>query len=359
MHEESSVAGRGARQGVTYAVLAAVLFGASTPFAKLLLRHSAPVVLAGLLYAGSGLGLTIWIALRATVRSRAAASSWRGSDLSWLAASIVTGGVLGPVLMMTGLRVIPAANASLLLNLEGVLTAVLAWCVFRENFDRRVLAGLLAIIAGGVVLAWPARLAPADALGTACIAGACVCWAIDNNLTRKVSIQDPFVIAALKGVSAGAVNLGIGAYLGLLPPGVAAISAAALLGFAGYGLSLTLFVLALRHLGAARTGAYFSTAPFIGAVASLVVFQHLPGPALAAAALLMGMGVWLHLTEKHVHHHTHAPLLHTHSHRHDAHHQHAHDFDWDGREPHEHEHQHEPLAHSHVHFPDIHHRHPH
>jgi drug/metabolite transporter (DMT)-like permease len=359
MHEESSAAGSGARQGVTYAVLAAVLFGASTPFAKLLLRHSAPVVLAGLLYAGSGLGLSIWMALRAAVRARPAASSWRRSDLLWLAAAILTGGVLGPVLMMTGLRSIPAANASLLLNLEGVFTALLAWFAFRENFDRRVLAGLLAIVAGGVVLAWPARLATAGAFGSACIAGACVCWAIDNNLTRKVSIQDPFAIAALKGITAGAVNLGVGAYLGLLTPGVAEIGAAALLGFAGYGISLTLFVLALRHLGAARTGAYFSTAPFIGAVASLVVFRHMPGPAVAAAAVLMGMGVWLHLTEKHAHHHTHAPLLHTHSHRHDEHHRHAHDFDWDGREPHEHEHRHEPLTHTHAHFPDIHHRHEH
>ncbi len=359
MDEQSVAAGSGARQGVTYAVLAAVLFGASTPFAKLLLRHNAPVVLAGLLYAGSGLGLSIWIALRAAVRARPAASAWRRCDLLWLAAAILCGGVLAPVLMLTGLRSVAAANASLLLNLEGVFTALLAWFVFRENFDRRVLAGLFAIITGGVVLAWPARLAPADTLGSACIAGACICWAIDNNLTRKVSIQDPCVIAALKGVTAGAVNLGIGAYLGLLPTGVAAAAGAALLGLAGYGISLTLFVLALRHLGAARTGAYFSTAPFIGAVASLVVFRYVPGPALAAATLLMGLGVWLHLTEKHAHHHTHTPLLHTHSHWHDEHHRHTHDFDWDGREPHEHEHRHEPLAHAHAHFPDIHHRHEH
>lgn len=359
MHGDSSAAASGARQGVTYALLAALLFGLSTPFAKLLLHDCAPVVLAGLLYAGSGVGLTAWIALRAGLRGAPRTERWRRMDLFWLSGAIVSGGILGPVLMMTGLRSVTAASASLLLNLEGVFTALLAWFVFRENFDRRVLAGLLAIVAGGVVLAWPARLALADSGGSVWIAAACACWAIDNNLTRKVSVSDPATIAALKGLTAGAVNLGIGASMGPSWPGGATLAAAALVGFAGFGVSLTLFVLALRHLGAARTGAYFSTAPFIGAAASLLVFWRAPEPALAAAALLMGAGVWLHLTEKHTHRHTHARLRHTHSHWHDEHHQHAHDFEWDGLEPHAHEHTHEPLTHTHAHFPDIHHRHEH
>ena len=358
MGNGSATADGDSKRGITYALLAALLFGASTPFAKILLREAAPVTLAGLLYAGSGVGLAAWVAVRAIARPRGRqGGSWHGGGLLWLAGAILAGGIVGPVLLMTGLRQIPAASASLLLNLEAVFTALAAWFLFRENFDRRVALGMLAIVLGGVLLAWPARFALGGA--AAWIAGACACWAIDNNLTRKVSIGDPVMIAALKGVSAGAVNLGIAAFLGLRWPDGAHIAAAGLLGFAGYGVSLTLFVLALRHLGTARTGAYFSTAPFIGAVVSLLVFRRLPQPALWLAALLMGWGVWLHLTETHAHEHTHSRVRHAHSHRHDAHHQHEHDFEWDGREPHDHEHTHEPLTHVHAHFPDIHHRHEH
>ncbi len=344
--------------GSRYALLAAVLFGASTPFAKLLLHGMAPITLAGLLYAGSGVGLTAWIALRTVVRGRAHAGGLRQANGAlWLLGSILAGGVLAPVLLMTGLRQLSAASASLLLNLEAVFTALIAWFVFRESFDRRVLLGFIAIVLGGVLLASPARLALGG--GAPWIAGACACWAIDNNLTRKVSIGDPVLIAALKGVSAGAVNLGAAAFLGLTWPHAGQIALAGLLGFAGYGVSLTLFVLALRHLGTARTGAYFSTAPFIGALLSLLVFRRLPEPSLVLAAVLMGLGVWLHLTETHAHAHTHQRQRHAHSHRHDAHHQHAHEFPWDGHEPHDHEHTHEPLTHTHAHFPDIHHRHEH
>lgn len=347
-----------ADRGIGYALLAALLFGASTPFAKILLRDAAPVMLAGLLYAGSGIGLTGWLVVRAVLRPSARRDGPRhDGGVFWLAGAILAGGIVGPVLLMSGLRQISAANASLLLNLEAVFTALVAWFVFGEHFDRRILVGMLAIVLGGVLLAWPARLALGG--GAAWIAGACVCWAIDNNFTRKVSIRDPMVISALKGVSAGAINLAIAASLGLAWPEGTRIAAAGLLGLAGYGVSLTLFVLALRHLGAARTGAYFATAPFIGAIASLLVFRRMPQPALALAALLMGVGVWLHLREIHAHAHTHPRLWHAHSHRHDAHHQHAHDFEWDGREPHAHEHTHEPLTHTHAHFPDIHHRHGH
>lgn len=351
---------QGLRRGVLYALLAAALFGASTPFAKLLLTQTPPVLLAGLLYAGSGLGLGLWWAVRGRLRGRPRSGlprSW--SELLWLAGAIAMGGVLGPVLLMTGLRQAPAASASLLLNMEGVFTALIAWFVFRENFDRRILAGMIAIIAGGVALAWPRSLALGGSEGAAWIAGACACWAMDNNLTRRVSVGDPVVIAALKGLVAGAVNLAIAADIGAAWPAAPQIAAAALVGLMGYGISLALFVLALRHLGAARTGAYFSTAPFIGAAASLLLFPQMPGALFWIAALLMGVGVWLHLTEKHAHPHTHGPMRHAHSHVHDAHHRHRHDFDWDGREPHDHEHTHEPLTHSHAHYPDIHHRHEH
>lgn len=348
------------RQGVLYALLAAVLFGASTPFAKLLLADTPPVLLAGLLYAGSGVGLSLWWGFRGRLRPRPhPGAPWRAAEILWIGAAIASGGVLGPLLLMSGLRRVDAASASLLLNMEGVFTALLAWLAFKENFDRRILAGMAAIVAGGAALAWPQRLSIGAGAGTAWIAAACVCWAIDNNLTRKVSARDPVAIAALKGWVAGAVNLGIAAEMGVAWPMRAHILGAAALGLLGYGVSLVLFVLALRQLGTARTSAYFSTAPFIGATLSLLLFRQVPGALFWIAASLMAIGVWLHLTEQHAHAHTHGAMRHAHSHVHDEHHRHAHDFEWDGREPHEHEHAHEPLTHSHTHYPDIHHRHEH
>lgn len=351
-----SDSGSDMQRGVLYALLAAVLFGASTPFAKVLLSDTPPVLLAGLLYGGSGIGLGVWLALRP--RRRRPVAAWRRSEALCLAGAVVAGGILGPVMLLAGLERMPAASASLLLNMEGVLTALLAWLVFRESLDRRIFAGMLAIVTGGVVLAWPQRVALGGG-GAVWVAGACACWAMDNNLTRKVSAGDPVVIAALKGLIAAAVDLGIAAGFGAHWPAGPRILAAALVGLAGYGVSLALFVLALRHLGAARTGAYFATAPFIGAAASLVLFRQMPGVIFWIAALLMGAGVWLHLTERHAHLHTHGHMRHAHGHAHDEHHQHSHDFEWDGREPHYHEHAHQPLAHSHPHYPDIHHRHEH
>jgi drug/metabolite transporter (DMT)-like permease len=270
------------------------------------------------------------------------------------------GGVLGPFALMLGLTRTPAATASLLLNLEAVLTAVLAWVVFRENTDRRIVLGMLLIVAGAVLLALPGSSQGAHlSWGALLIAGACVCWALDNNFTRKVSASDALFIAGLKGLAAGIVNVVIALTLGARLPAMPIVGMALAVGLLGYGISLVLFVLALRGLGSARTGAYFSTAPFIGAAIAILAFGEHASWMFWLAAALMGVGVWLHLTEHHEHLHTHEPITHTHRHVHDEHHQHAHDFDWDGREPHTHEHTHAPLTHSHPHYPDIHHQHRH
>lgn len=365
---------------VLFAIAAALLFGASTPLAKLLASDLPPLLLAGLLYLGSGLGLSV---LRLG-RDR----SWRASGLQraewpWLIGAMITGGMLGPVALMAGLAVTAGATASLMLNLEAVLTAALAWLVFRENAGRRVVLGMAAIVAGGVLLAWqspPAAeltLPPpltssiaflsslSPATGLAAIAFACLCWAIDNNLTRKVAGADALFIASSKGLVAGVVNTGLGLALGAALPSQGVLLATLAVGLAGYGLSLVLFVLALRGLGSARTGAYFSLAPFIGAAASLWLLGEPVSPAFGGAVLLMGVGVWLHVTEHHEHEHTHEPLTHSHLHVHDAHHQHAHEHEqsheagWDGRAPHRHVHRHERLTHRHPHYPDVHHRHTH
>jgi drug/metabolite transporter (DMT)-like permease len=346
-----------ARFAILCALGAALLFGASTPFARALVGNLPPILLAGLLYLGSGSGL--WLVRLVRDRGFKPITLSR-AEWAWLSGAIAAGGVIGPTLLMYGLTRTSAADASLLLNLEAVLTALLAWVVFHENADRRIVLGMALIIAGGVVLAWPSGGVGLTSLsGALAVAGACLCWAVDNNLTRKISANDPIFIAGTKGLVAGVTNVGLALAFGAMRPSASLTAAAATIGFLGYGISLVLFVLALRGLGAARTGAYFSMAPFVGAAIAITVFHEPTSPAFWMAATLMAAGVWLHLTERHEHEHIHELLVHAHSHTHDSHHQHAHDFAWDGSEPHTHEHGHAPLTHSHPHYPDIHHRHGH
>jgi len=342
--------------GVPMAVGAAVLFGVATPFSKILLGTVNPQLLAGLLYLGAGIGLAGVHFGRGAIGIPTVEAPLRRPDFPWLAAVILFGGVIGPLLLMLGLARVEAAPASLLLNLEGLATMGIAWLVFRENVDRRLLLGAFAILAGAAVLSWNGQHFAIPG-GAAYIAAACVAWGIDNNLTRKLSFADPVVTAMIKGLAAGVVNVAVALLAGArIPPG-GTLFAAAALGFLAIGVSLVLFVLALRHLGTARTGAYFSLAPFIGAAVAILALDEVVGPSFAIAGLLMGIGVWLHLTERHEHEHTHEPLEHEHVHTHDAHHQHAHDGPV--TEPHSHSHRHRPMRHKHVHYPDLHHRHPH
>ncbi len=343
------------------ALLAAALFGATTPLAKALLDSLSPFLVAGLFYLGSGIGLAIGILFQRlfrTVREQVNQTHIQLSEMPWLIGAIAAGGVAAPALLMFGLNTTPAAASSLLLNLEGVFTAIFAWVIFRENVDLQIFLGMVAIVAGGVLLSWQPSAAGAS-LGALLVVAACVCWAIDNNLTRKVSANNAMVIACLKGLMAGSVNLGIAFLLGAQLPGVFKIVAAMLTGFAGYGVSLVLFVVALRNLGSARTGAYFSVAPVFGVALSLALWPEMPSMLFWVAAALMALGIWLHIRERHEHRHTHKTLDHNHRHSHDEHHQHTHEFNWDGEQPHTHPHLHSPITHTHAHFPDIHHRHTH
>lgn len=343
--------------GVLATLVAATLFGAGTPLAKLLLAQTSPWLLAALLYLGSGVGLFVLRLLRKAPSVQLPPGEWK-----WLSAAVLAGGVVGPVLLMVGLSGMPASGASLLLNAEGVLTALIAWFVFRENFDRRIALGMLAIVAGGVVLSWPGEARFGELWPALAVVGACLAWGVDNNLTRKVSLSDASFIAMVKGLAAGATNLVLALMLGAAWPGVPIVLAAAVLGFASYGASLALFVLGLRHLGTARTGAYFSIAPFVGAALAIVVLGEPITPPLIIAGVLMAWGVWLHLTESHRHAHTHEPLEHSHEHEHgsgDEHHDHGHDEVLAAGTRHTHPHLHNPITHSHAHFPDAHHRHSH
>lgn len=341
--------------GVPLALGSALLFGVTAPLSKFLLAEVDPQLLAGTLYLGAGLGLAISHLARRALKSAPTEAPLRFRDLPWLAAIIVAGGLLGPLLLMLGLSETSAANASLLLNLEGLATMAIAWIVFRENFDARLLTGAFAILLGAVVLSWRGSGVALDR-GALLVAGACLCWGVDNNLTRKLSFADPVVIAGVKGIAAGGVNVAAAFYRGA---GATAdvLSAAAVLGFFGVGVSLVLFILALRHLGTARTGAYFSLAPFIGALAAVAFLHEDFSVRLLGAGALMALGVWLHLSERHDHEHVHDALEHDHAHVHDEHHRHAHDGPV--VEPHAHSHRHEGLVHTHPHYPDLHHRHRH
>lgn len=341
--------------GVGAALGAALLFGTGTPLAKLLLAGTEPWLLAGLLYLGSGLGLTLLRLLRRSApRVRLAPGEW-----PWLVGAVLFGGVLGPVLLMWGLAGMPASGAALLLNAEGVFTALIAWVVFRENVDRRIFAGMLAIVAGAVVLSWPGQARFGAALPALAVLGACLAWAIDNNLTRRVALADAVWLASVKGLAAGATNLLLALALGAAWPSTPRVGGALAVGLLAYGFSLVLFVLALRHLGTVRTGAYFSVAPFFGAgVAVLALSEPVTAPLLLAGAL-MAVGVWLHLSERHVHEHRHDAIEHEHEHVHDAHHQHEHAELVPPGVSHTHRHRHAPMTHEHAHFPDAHHSHRH
>jgi drug/metabolite transporter (DMT)-like permease len=348
-------------RAVIAAFLSAALFGISTPAAKVLLGVIDPFVLAGLLYCGAGLGIAVLRLITRAWNGKAGAAEVPLSrkEMPWLVGAIAVGGILGPVLLMAGLARTGAATASLLLTLEGVATALIAWFTFHENFDRRIALGMGALVAGAAVLSWSGKPDLQGLAGPVLIAGACVAWGLDNNLTRKVSLADPLQIVELKGLIAGPVNLLLGLWVGASLPGVSASVLAGLTGFLGIGVSLALFVVALRHLGTARTGAYFSTAPFLGAIAAVLALGEPVTLQFILAGTLMAFGVWLHLTEDHDHEHEHAAMEHVHPHSHDEHHQHAHSLGDPAGEPHTHQHTHGGMQHRHPHMPDMHHAHRH
>jgi drug/metabolite transporter (DMT)-like permease len=346
-------------RGIYYGIGSAALFGVSTPLAKALVGAIGPLWLASFLYLGAGLGLLLVLAVRRLYGTRSALALPGGSDWLWVGSAIALGGIAGPIALMYGLRNASGATASLLLNLEAVLTAVAAWLLFRESFDRRIALGMAVIVAGAALLTAVPAGGHTSAAGAALVALACLCWALDNNLMRRASASDPVVLASLKGLVAGSANAGLAWALGTPAPSLVSGMAGAIVGFAGYGVSLVLFILALRHLGTARTSAYFSVGPFFGAIVAIVIGQDVLTWSLALAAGLMALGVWLHVSERHEHEHVHESQEHVHSHVHDEHHRHEHAFAWDGSEPHTHRHFHHALTHTHPHYPDLHHRHRH
>lgn len=341
------------------AIMAALLFGASAPLAKVLLGDVQPVMLAALLYLGYGAGLlTIRLIQNSVANAAAREASLAKSDLPWLAGAIIAGGVFAPIILMLSLKNTPAATASLLLNFEGVATSLIALLVFKEALGKRLWLAIGLITLASVILTWNSTGAWGLSIGSAGVLLACIFWGLDNNFTRNISAKDPLAIVTVKGIAAGTVSLGIALLSHEMFPHVSAVLQALVLGFFSYGISLVLFILAMRSLGAARTSGFFASAPFIGSIISVLIFREWPGPGFLISLPIMIAGTALIICEDHVHLHRHARVEHEHRHQHDdGHHDHQHDKA--EMEDHSHWHVHEDLEHQHPHSPDIHHRHIH
>jgi len=345
---------------IAFILISTVLFGVSPPFAKLLGEDIDPVALAGLLYLGvfAGMGLYYGVASAVGAGSRRAGLSLRREDAPWLAGATVAGGIVAPIALMAGLRLITGFAASLLLNLEGVATALIASVLFREHTPGRVWAALGFMTAGGAMLAWDPETGRISLAGPLLLVVTGACWGLDNNLTRHISDRDPFQIAMVKGLVAGTFSLSLALALGSSLPAPRVIVYALVLGAISYGASIVFFVKALEGMGASRTGAFFALVPFVGAIASLMVLHERLGWIMLPAAALMAVGTAIIILERHSHPHVHEAITHTHEHSHDDMH-HGHPHGPGGRGTHTHEHTHEAVEHEHAHRPDMHHRHQH
>jgi len=341
------------RRGGFAGLASALAFGASAPLAQRLVQGRDPQLLAGLLYAGAA--AVLWLVGRSATRHEA---PLRRADVSRLAAVTAFGGVAGPVLLLVGLQHVSGTTGALTLNLEAPFTAVLAVVWFGEYLGTRGWVAGAVIVAGAAILAVTPSALGGDVLGVSLIAGACACWAIDNNLTQQLTTRDPVSIVRVKASVAAVVNLAIAAARGSALPGLGIIAATLALGAVSYGLSVVLDAYALRLIGAAREAALFATAPFAGVV--LAVGLGEPFTVVSAVALgLMAVGAGGLLIVRHSHEHIHEPFAHEHRHVHDAHHSHEHPVGVDPSVPHTHLHQHERLVHAHEHVSDAHHRHRH
>lgn len=354
----------GDRMAPVATILASMaLFGVSPPLAKLLVGDVGPVGLAGLLYLGAFAGMAVMWGTSGLRGARGERGMSLGrADLPWLAGATVAGGIVAPIALMSGLALTTGFAASLLLNLEGVATALIAAIAFREHTGPRLWAAVALTTAGAVLLSWDPSTGRLSVAGPVLLVVAGACWGLDNNLTRHISSCDPVQIAMAKGLVAGSFSTALALAIGQGPWGVGVVAPALLLGALSYGVSLVLFVRALRGLGAARAGAFFGMAPFLGAAVSIVLLREWLGWVMLPAAVLMAVGAAFIAFERHSHVHVHHGVVHCHEHVHDdAHHDHPHEgAPLVGAEgPHVHEHSHDECVHEHPHWPDDHHRHGH
>jgi drug/metabolite transporter (DMT)-like permease len=346
------------RKPILYILISAALFGLSSPLAKLLLKDISPITLAGLLYLGAFLALFLYSLATNSKKNEEKPARLGKKDLPWLVGAILAGGVIAPISQMLGLNLISGFSVSLLLNLEGVATAMIAVFFFRENVGKRLWFALLCMTGAGVLLGWNHGQNKFSIVGPLLILLAVVCWGIDNNLTRQISDKNPIQITYIKGLVGGIVSISVALIMGKTVPLDFTLLWALLLGAFSYGISLVFFIKALQGLGSSRTGAFFSLGPFVGAIASIVILREWLGWVMFPALVLMVLGTWLIVNERHEHAHTHSAVTHTHMHHHDdLHHRHMHPGETP--EPHAHTHGHPEIKHTHAHWPDAQHRHEH
>lgn len=340
-------------RGGLLALLAATLFGVSTPMVQRFGTGLGAFTTAALLYAGAAV---VGAFSRRNIEREARVVR---SDLPRLLAMAGFGAVIGPVALAWGLQHTSGTSASLMLTLEAVFTAVLAWRLYRETMDGRVWTAMALLLAGGMVLVLDqGRAGGAQLWGLLAVLLATAAWGVDNTLSRALAERDPGQVVMAKAVLGAAATAVMALGLGEPLPSVAAALALFAVGASGYGLSLRFYLLAQRAFGAARTGSVFAFAPFIGAVFAVALGDRSASAMMAMGSSLMLAGVVLHLAESHGHEHAHEALEHEHAHRHDdGHHDHAHDRMPVGE--HSHRHHHQPLRHGHSHVPDAHHVHHH
>lgn len=342
-----------ALRGAALALLAAGLFGVSTPLLQFFGIGLGPFTTAALLYAGAAVIGTL---LRQPVEREACLQR---SDLGRLLAMAGFGAVIGPVALAWGLQRTSGTSASLMLTLEALFTAVLAWKLYHETMDRRVWAAMLLLLAGGMALVLDqGRQGGAQLAGLMAVLLATAAWGVDNTLSRGVADRDPGQVVLVKAALGAFATTALAAVMGEPLPTLTAALGLLAVGATGYGLSLRFYLLAQRAFGAARTGSVFAFAPFIGALVAFALGERSASILMGLGGLFMLAGVMLHLMETHAHDHTHEVMVHEHAHRHDdGHHNHVHDEMPQGA--HSHAHQHEPLSHAHPHVPDAHHVHRH
>ena len=349
--------------GPVYALVSAALFGVSPVFAKLVIGKMSPILLAGLLYLGSGVALApLLIAQKLPVM--AAIRGLSRAQKRKLFGAIVSGGILAPLCLTYGIQKGTAFEVSVLLNLESVATTLIAWILFKEHVGRAVWTGKALLVVGGLLISVGPLFASDQpdaahfSVSSLLILGACAFWGVDNNLTRDIEDLPPTLLATLKGISAGLFNVLLALSLGAGICHAGQVAGAMIIGAASYGISLVLFIRSLRHIGTSRTSTYFAVGPFFGMIFSVLLLGDRPHVYQWTAALIMALGLWSLFKEFHEHSHLHEPRRHAHPHVHDEHHQHGHDG-INLTEPHDHDHAHEALEHAHPHYPDIHHRHGH
>lgn len=343
------------KRAIAIGLLSGLLFGIATPLNKFLITALNSFELAGLLYLGAAAAFLPFVIRNCKREIHSVKSS---SQILRISGVVIFGGFLGPLMLLSGLRLANSSSVSIWLNMELVATAVLGVLVFKDHLDRSAVAGVLLTLAAGILVS--VQEGSAGIIPGLFIIGACFCWGIDNHLTALIDGASPRTITFIKGGIAGATNLSIGLITGSQPLSAGIIFSALAVGAVSYGFSIVLYVISAQQLGATRGQILFSTGPFWGILLAFIILSEPVTPFIIISMMLLAGGIFLTNIVDHGHFHKHERIVHVHLHTHDDdHHDHTHEYETDRNTKHSHIHEHEETAHTHKHYPDIHHRHPH